>query len=151
VRPSRPLSSVMHIPGAPKELTRTVRQGEWTQPRTVIAFCGVVGGLITFGGVVVVFALANEKSLRYLVPWVLLVVFLFDALLLLAVLRKADKNPMALLLGDVTGRDWNENIRLTQGDSSTGETLDVIESTSVKTDDTGARPLDDAGDGSHDE
>jgi hypothetical protein len=131
----------MHVPGASKELTRAVRHGEWTQPKTVLAFCGVVGGLVTLGGVLVIFALATESSLRYLVPWVLVVVFLFDAVLLVAVLRKAERNPLALLLGDVTGRDWNENVRLTQGDSTTGEVVDVIEPRPQKTDETDVQTL----------
>ncbi|MGB2710663.1 MAG: hypothetical protein WBC33_04040 [Conexibacter sp.] len=109
-----------------RELTQTIRSGERSAPKTVLAFYGVVAGIIAGASIAAIAVLARQPELRYLVAPILIFDAVLVVLLLIGVFVVSLIDPTRLMLGQITGRDYIENRRLTMGDSRSGEHMTMF-------------------------
>lgn len=72
-----------------------------------------------------IIALAGNSNLRWLVAPVLLFFALGVVVLVVVVLRLAQRDPTPLVLGEMSGEEWIAHKRLLMGDSERGDRLEV--------------------------
>jgi hypothetical protein len=104
------------IPGA----IEAIRSKQSTAPRTVLGFVIGMFSVVTVAAVGVTYALVDSGS-SSLVPYVLAFIGLLAVGLIVAVLAIAWKDTSRLMLGQITGSEYESIRRLTMGNSSTGE------------------------------
>ncbi len=107
-----------------RELSQTIRSAESTTPKTILGYCALVLGIAAFACVAAAGVLAQEPALHRYIPWVLGFFALAFFGTVGCVIAITLKDPTKLQLGQVTGRDYIENRRLTLGDSTRGERRD---------------------------
>jgi hypothetical protein len=97
-----------------------VRARESSSPRTILGVLLAIYGVLISGSVVVVIAMVGSDS-DGPIPWILL----FDALITMAlgaaILVITWKDPSRLMLGQLTGREYESIRRLHVGDDKAGE------------------------------
>jgi hypothetical protein len=95
-------------------------------PRTVLGFCVAVFGIVVAGSFAVVIPLARYGDLRYLIGWILGFDGALTVLMLATVFLIVWKDPMRLMLGQITGSEFIQHRRLVMGDSTAGEEPETI-------------------------
>ncbi len=96
-------------------------QSGFPSPRTVLGFYAAVLVILEAGVVGTVGILAAHTGLAYLVPWVLGFAALVLVALIVVVVLMNWLAPAKLQLSPMTGGEYLDWMRLTLGDSTTGE------------------------------
>jgi hypothetical protein len=109
------------VPAPLHELTRAVRSGERSAPKTVLGFAGIMISIIATVVIAALWIIADKPTLRYLVPLIIAGFFVAAIGIICLVLRMCWKDPSKLMLGQITGRDYALIQRLTLGDSTSGD------------------------------
>jgi hypothetical protein len=108
------------------QLTRALRGGERTSPKTVLGFLALMTSIFAALTISITWLLAGTSSLHYLIPIIVGIFVLFFFLVVLAVVMIAWKDPSKLMLGQITGRDYVLIQQLTMGDNVSGDRTDNI-------------------------
>ena len=109
-----------------RHLNEATRTGEYSRPRTALAFLSILVATIVGGAVGAVAILAREPDLRWGIPWVLGFAAFVAVATLITVLVLLIRDPTVLLLGQVTGREFLAHRVLTMGDNITGEHIEHV-------------------------
>jgi hypothetical protein len=108
------------------EVTRAVRKGEYTAPKTILGFFAIMISIAASTTVAAIGLLAGNARFGYLIP-IILIIFVFIFLLVtITIMRIAWKDPSKLMLGRITGKDYAVIQRLTLGDSNAGEFVEAV-------------------------
>lgn len=99
--------------------------GQYRSPKTLLGFLGVVVLIMSSFTFAVTLVLADNESLRWLVGPLLLVFFIGVVVLVVVVIRLAQRDPTPLVLGEMSGEDWIAHRRLVVGDSDLGERVEL--------------------------
>ncbi len=109
------------------EMSELIRSRQSSQPRTILGFLIGMSSLVTTGAVVGAIALIRSGAAALGVV-VLGVGALILTGVIIAVIRQAQKDPAGLMLGQITGAEYEAIRRLTMGDSSHGERVETFAS-----------------------
>ncbi len=111
------------MPAIP-HLLESITRRQTSQPRTILGFLLGMFTVVVSGAVAVTIALGGTKS-SWLIPIVLSFVAVVTVGLLIGVMKQAARDPASLMLGQITGDEYQSIRRLTMGSSSTGEYLET--------------------------
>jgi hypothetical protein len=106
-----------------QQVTQAFSRGEYSSPKTLLGFLGAIYVAVLAFFLAVTIVVVSSDSVRWLIGPILLFVALGTVGLLAAVLYFARKDPTPLVLGQITGGEFNEHRRITQGDSLRGERI----------------------------
>lgn len=101
----------------------TIRGRQLAQPKTILSFILGVFTVVVTAGVAVAIALVGDSLT--LVAIILAFIALFAIGLVVTVMRQTARDPSALMLGEITGTEYEAIRRLTLGDSSAGERVET--------------------------
>jgi hypothetical protein len=96
-----------------------------SQPRTILSFLFAIYTAATTAAVAFVVALAGTGS-SWLIGFIVAYVGITGVGLLIGVMRQAAKDPTGLQVGQLTGSEYASIRRLTLGDSSSGERVEIV-------------------------
>ncbi len=96
-----------------------------SQPRTILGFLFAIYSALTAAAVAFTIALVGTGS-SWLIGFIVAYVGIIGVGLLIAVMRQASKDPTGLQVGQLTGSEYESIRRLTLGDSSSGERIEVL-------------------------
>lgn len=96
-----------------------------SQPRTILGFLFGIYSALTAAAVACIIALVGTGS-SWLIGFIALYIGITGIGLLIAVMRQASKDPTGLQVGQLTGSEYESIRRLTLGDSSSGERIEIL-------------------------
>lgn len=103
-----------------QQWSRAIRAGEVSSPKTILGFFAIVLAILVGGAVSAAVALGGGDY-RFLIPIIFLFVGVVFIVLVAIVVLAMWRDPTRLMLGRMTGREYIDFVRLTQGDSRHGE------------------------------
>jgi hypothetical protein len=110
-----------------REATRGIASGEYSRPKTVLGFFGVLAGLFISAGVTMIVAdLIHGRGINPYVTGALIFLGVLTAFVVIGVYIVMIKDPSKLMLGTITGKEYSEIQQLTQGDNVSGERIEMI-------------------------
>ena len=104
-----------------REATRAVTAANYRAPKTILGFFALVVAILSSSTVVVIGILARVPALHGLIIPVLLLLAGIAGAAIGGVIATAWKDPTILMLGQVSGKIYIANRKLTLGDSATGD------------------------------
>src|SRR5687768_9221322 len=104
-----------------REATRVVAAANYRAPKTILGFFALVVAILSSSTVVVIGIIAHVPALHRLIIPVLLLLAAIAAAAIGGVIVTAWKDPTILMLGEISGRIYIANRRLTLGDSALGD------------------------------
>jgi hypothetical protein len=104
---------------------QSVTSRKSSQPRTILGFLFAIYSAVTAAAVAFTVALVGTRS-SWLIGFIVAYVGLTGVGLLIAVMRQASKDPTGLQVGQLTGSEYESIRRLTLGDSSSGERIEIL-------------------------
>ena len=110
-----------------RQATRGIASGEYSRPKSVLGFYGILVGLLVTAMVSLV--CVDLVYGRGVTPYVTAGLIFLGALTVLIVVGVFVVNitaPQKLMLGTITGSEHREIQQLTQGDNVSGERLEMI-------------------------
>ena len=110
-------------------MTQAIKSGQYSAPKTVLGFLGGIALIVAALASVAIVTFASSSDLHWLLIPVLLFVALGSVALVWAVLRLAREDPTPLVLGEMTGGDYIAHRKLTKGDSTSGEYIELPSTT----------------------
>lgn len=108
-----------------EQVTHAIRGGQYSAPKTVLGFLGVIALIIASFASVAIITFASTSGLHWLVLPTLLFVGVGAVALVWAVLHLAREDPTPLVLGEITGDEFIANRKVTKGDSVSGEYVEL--------------------------
>lgn len=106
-----------------RQVSQAFTSGQYSAPKTILGFLGAVYVALLSFAFAAILVLVSTESVQWLIAPILAFVGLGTIALLIAVLYFARKDPTPLVLGQITGGEFNEHRRITQGDSLHGERI----------------------------
>lgn len=104
---------------------QSVTSRKSSQPRTILGFLFAIYSALTAAAVACTIALVGTGS-SWLIGFIIAYVGITGVGLLIAVMRQASRDPTGLQVGQLTGSEYESIRRLTLGDSSSGERVEIL-------------------------
>lgn len=114
-----------HVMPMLPEVNELVRSRQSSQPRTILGFLFGMSTLIMSAAVVISVAFIESDSSAIAVS-IIGVAALVVVTIIVAVIRQARSDPAGLMLGQITGSEYEAIRRLTLGDSAEGERVETV-------------------------